>query len=116
MAVKNLQEILDLGLTAVELGENVAGGVNFATLGKLIETGKKVKPAIDDAKLAITEYANMTDEEAVGLEAWASKEFDLKDDEVESKIELGLAVALKIHELLGLILPNGVVPVPAEVK
>lgn len=108
MPVQNLKELLDLGLTAVELGETVVDGVNFGTLGKLIEVGRKVKPAIEDAQLAITEYAKMTEEEAADLEAWAVKEFDLKNDEVEQKIELGLSVALKLHELLDLVLPKKV--------
>lgn len=99
MAVQNLQELVLFGLKAGELIAGVADGVGFDDVAKLLAVAKTAGPAFQDAGLALSEYANMSDAEAVGLETYVMANFDIKDDAVESAVVGALKVVMELHGL-----------------
>lgn len=111
MATQNVKELVVFAAKTAELIEGLAEGVSFDDVAKLIAVGRAAGPAFKDARLALTEYAAMTDAEAADLEAYVSAQLDLADDKVEAAIELALKVAIQLHELVALLVKP--VPVPA---
>lgn len=103
MPTKELKELVGFVLTTSELVEDVADGVGFSTVGKLVETARSAGPGLKGAAEALQEYAAMTDAEAADLEAFVVSELDLADDKVELVIEQALKVAIELHALAGLI-------------
>lgn len=95
---------MGLGLSVGELVAHLgAGNSVWSAVGKVVDIGRMVGPAFKDANLALSEYANMTDEEAAGLEAYVVSEFDISDDTVEVAIESALKLVIQLHELAKLV-------------
>lgn len=102
----NLKELVTFALKLGELISSVADGVSFDDISKLINVARIAGPAFKDAKLALGEYAGMTDAQAVELEQYVVDNFDISDDKVELAIEAGLKVAIQLHELAKLLVPK----------
>ena len=99
LGISNIKELVDFGLSAVELVSSLADGVSFGDLGPAMATAKKVQPALKDAHLAWPEYQDMDEVEALELESFVESEFDIPNDKVEVAIEQGLKVAVALREL-----------------
>lgn len=99
MATKELKELVAFGLTAAELVESFLDGVSILDVPKVIQTGVAAASGIPGAKEALVEYANMTDAEALELEAFVQEEFDIADENLEVAIEGALGLVIKLHEL-----------------
>ena len=104
---QNFHEIMVFVLADVELVAGFSDGVGFDDVGRMVKAARAAGPAIKDAKLALEEYANMTDEEAKGEEEWVKTNFDIPDDSVEAVIETALSVAIQLHELAKLVVKKG---------
>lgn len=102
MGTENLKVLLDGGLTVGELLFQFTDGIGFDDLGKLIEAGRKIGPAIKDAKAAFEEYKGMTDVEALEVETFVAQSFDIADDKIEQTIETVLKFAIELHGLIGI--------------
>lgn len=111
MAIQNAKEVVLLACKTAELIEGIAEGVSFDDVAKLIAVGKAVGPGVKDAKLALYEYAKMSDAEALELDNYIQKELDLKDDQVEGVIESSLKVVIELRALASLVIKQPV-PVP----
>lgn len=103
---KELKELVSFGLSVGELVADVADGVSFSLVGKVVEVARKAGPGLEGAGQALAEYANMTDAEAADLEAYVVEEFDIDNDSVEVAIESALKLAIQLHELVKLLLPK----------
>lgn len=102
---QNLKELVGFALSTVELGSHFAeGGTIWTAVGKLIDVGKQAGPAFKDAALALQEYANMNDAEALELETWVEQEFDISNDSVELAIESALKLVIQLHDLAKLLI------------
>lgn len=102
----NLKELVFFVLKTCEVIGGIADGVDLGDLAKLIAAGKAASPAFKDAALALAEYANMSDAQALELEQYCVDNFDLTQDNVEFAIESGLRVAIQLHDLAKLLLPK----------
>ncbi len=108
MATKELKELVGFGLSVGELVEGLAEGVSFDDVAKLIAVARQAGPGLNGAAAALGEYVNMTDAEAVDLEAYVESEFDLSSDSVEYAIESALKVAIQLRDLVKLFKPKAV--------
>lgn len=97
--VQNFREILAFGLASGELLAGLSDGIGFDDVGKMIKAAKLALPALKDAKLALAEYANMSDSEAMGEEEFVMQNFDIVDNDVEATIKGALRIAIEVHEL-----------------
>lgn len=111
--MKELKELLLAVLKLGELIEGLADGVGFEDVSKLIALGKSAGPGLKDAKQALSEYANLTDAQAIELNAYVGSSFDLADDKVEAAVETGLKVAIELHELAKLFVKEKTIPAVA---
>ena len=106
MGTVNLKELVAFGLSLGELIGGLSDGVGFDDVGKLVKAARLAGPALKDAKLALSEYAAMSDEQAVDLEKFVVDNFDIKDDVVEAAVEGALKVAIQLHDVVGLFVPK----------
>lgn len=98
-SVMNLQELVAFGLSCGELIAGLSDGVGFDDVSKVVKSARLAGPALKDAKLAFTEYANMTDEQAKDIEAYVQENFDISDEGVEMAVKTALTVAMELHDL-----------------
>lgn len=106
MATKELKELVAFGLAAGELVAGLVDGVGFDDVAKVVKAGTLAGPGLAGAASALTEYANMTDAEAMELESFVIQNFSIPDHSVEVAIEVALGVVIKLHELVKLFLPK----------
>lgn len=103
--MENIKKVLAF---AFALGEAVDaaradGQIDYKDLPLLLDPVLKLGAAVDAAKLAAEELKNLTAEERAELDAWAQAEFDISNDELEVKIEKGLALALHVAEFVAVL-------------
>lgn len=110
--VQNIIEIVEAGLSAGKLIVSLSDGVGLSDLKPALELAKLVKPAVDDAELALEEYLDMDDEEALQVNAVVAK-FDIENDDVERAVKVAISVAIELRALAALFKKPEIVPVPA---
>lgn len=108
MDIQNLKEIVGCGLSAGELIASLSNGFGFDDVKPALETAKRIPAAAKDAKLALAEYQNMSDTQAMELEEFVQNDFDIANDVLELAIEKAINLVISLHELAQLI------PVPVK--
>jgi hypothetical protein len=103
MATKETKELLGFGFALVGVGVALSDGFQIGDLGKIVDAARQAPAGIAGAADALAEYAGMSDEEAVDLEAWVVANFDIPNDALEATIEGVLDVLIRIHGLAKLI-------------
>lgn len=96
--VENIKVLLGFGFGIGKQLETALGDgkITFSDLPGFIGQFMGLQAVVDASKPAAAELLDLTSEEREELNAWAQKEFDLKNDELESKIEAGLDMALSL--------------------
>ena len=102
MGTKEFDEMVSFGMG---LGQAIAqaledGKVNFSDVFKVLPALMSASDAFEGVENIPAELADLDDAEYANLVAKFKKEFDLDDDEVEAKVELGYQIALKVAQLV----------------
>lgn len=95
-----LKKLVGAGLSAGEFIASLSSGFSFILLLKLFGLVKDSIGAAKVAPVALAEYLAMSDEQALELESWVEKEFDISDDNVEKMIESALKVVIELHSIV----------------
>jgi hypothetical protein len=106
MATDSIKSFLKLGFSLGKVIEALSDGFQLSDLGEILGAAKAIPGGLAAAPLALAQYLQMTDEEALPLEQWVVAEFDLKDDSVEHAIETALTVVIELHSLLKFFKPK----------
>lgn len=77
------------------------GSINFQDAPLLLDPVMKLMPMLAAVGGVIPELKDLSDAEKDSLYAWAKANYDIADDQVEAKIEKGLAVVLHVAQFLG---------------
>lgn len=89
------------------LGEGIEklvdGDVSLSDIFSLIQTAKKIKPALDAAPEALLELKASTDAQKAELKAFVEADLDLQHDEVEKVAEAVIEIAIDLSSLLNLL-------------
>jgi len=103
LTVKDLKECLDLAMSIhMAYDKSKADGkLDWDDLQYAYKPAMKLIPAIKGAGSIPAQIKDMDTTELEELKAWAKIEYDLRDDEVEAKIEKGLALVLHIAQFVG---------------
>lgn len=80
------------------------GKLSVTDFTNLVDPMMKLLPALEGAKSIPAEMADLDAEEKEELVAWMKANYDLRDDELEAKIEAGLAVVVHIAQFVGALL------------
>jgi len=101
MDVKETKEVIRFGLS---LGNALRkamedGNINLLDALKFLPVLRELKPAIEGAKKIPAELKDLDEAEKAELLAYFKKEFELKDDELEAKVEMALEVGLSLSKL-----------------
>jgi len=101
VAVKETGELLDLVLTLVKVGGEVAadGKVSMLEMAKLLEILPKVGPAVEGAGGVPAELKDMDEAEKQALFAKVAA-LDIPQDAVEEWVERGLKAGLVLGALI----------------
>ncbi len=95
---KDLKELLSFGLSLIQAGESALadGKFDLSDVIKFWEPLQKFNDALDGAANIPKSLSSLSTAEAKSIYGWASKEFDLKNDNIENIVEKGLNIALLI--------------------
>jgi hypothetical protein len=105
VSIEELKQLVSFGLSSGELVVGLANGFSFDDVQKALEVVKKA-PALKLAGVALTQYREMTDEQASALEAFVITDFDIPADSVETVIEAVLAFLIGLHGFVDMLLPK----------
>lgn len=102
LGTEEVKQVLALGVRAAELIDALSDGVGLSDLGALLRAAKAVKPAVEAIKSGrlVPAIKDLDEVEKADLKAWAVAELNLKDDELEAKIEKAIAVAVDLTDLV----------------
>jgi hypothetical protein len=106
MAVDSLKAFLKMGFSFGSVVAALADGFQLGDLGEILSAAKSIPGGLASAPGALSQYLNMSDEEAVSLESWVEAEFDIDNDNVERGIETALKVVIELHSLARLLVPK----------
>jgi hypothetical protein len=102
MDIKELKELVGLGLSVGELAAALSDGIGVEDADEALEVAVRAVPGISGAAQALEEYKAMTDEQAVELEAFVVADFDIANDSVEAAVEGALGIVISLHKLFPL--------------
>ncbi len=105
LGIEEVKAVVKGPLALAELVDALADGVGLTDIGSLIKAGASVKPmiaAIKTGKL-IPELKDLDEAEKAELKKFIAENFNLKDDEIELKIELALSVVVDLTDLLNVV-------------
>jgi hypothetical protein len=107
MQVQEIKDVVQLGISVVELVDSVADGVSLGDIFQVVGVLKKVKPAIDAVKSGklLDEYKALDQTSKDELVKWFDSELELKEDKVEAVVEQVWAVILDLNSLAGMVKP-----------
>lgn len=105
-ATDRLKALVSFALSCGELVADLADGVSFSLISKLVAVAREAGPALSGAATALVQYANMTDAEAADLEQFVVTEFDIDQNDIEAVVEGALKLAIQLHELVKYLLPK----------
>lgn len=99
--VQNLEEALDLALTSVEVGRQIAGDgkVSLPELLLLLKLVPKVGPALKDLDKVPSELQDLSAEEALALSAMVVAKLKLPADKAGPVLEKGLKAIAAVYDL-----------------
>lgn len=102
LGIQEVKQVLALGVSLGQLVEALSDGVGLGDIGKLVAVVKRAPAGISAVKSGkvIPELKDLDDAEKTELKNWSKEELDLKDDNLEAKIEAGLWVAIDLCDLL----------------
>lgn len=101
MGIESLKELVVGGARTAALIEGLRNGFDLSDLKLALAAAKALPPAIRDASQALQEYKDMTDAEAMELDAAIEAEFELQSDTTEKFIENALHFVVSLHDLIG---------------
>ncbi len=101
MDIKETKELVRFGMN---LGNALQAAmednkIDFMDTIKFLPVLKDLKPAIDGIMSIPEELADLSNEEKEELMDFCKSEFDLEDDELEAKIEMGFDVGITLLHL-----------------
>lgn len=106
-ALSNLKSFLTMGFKLGGAFSALADGFQLLKdVGPLLEAAKAIPGGIASAPAALSEYLNMSDEQALPLEDWVVATFDIPNDAVEVAIEQALKVVIELHSLAKFLKPK----------
>lgn len=99
--MKNLEELVRLSLSLSSAIQKSLADDSFDVKDFLffIPVITKIKPALEDLAAIPEEIKNMSEAEHAALVALVKAEFSLPDEKIESAIEIGIEVGLKLLQL-----------------
>jgi len=104
--MKELKSLVGFGLACAELVADLADGVSFSLISKVVQVAKEAKPAFKGAEVAFEQYVGMTDEAALEIEQWVVSEFDIDNEKVELAIESALKAIIQLRVIVELLVPK----------
>jgi len=105
MGLENIKKVLAFSFSlakAIDLAR-ADGKIDYTDVQYLLAPAMKVVDAVAGAKQALAEIKDLSVEERAQLDAYIKAEFDISDDELEVKIEKGLALALHVAEFVAVL-------------
>lgn len=102
MGIKELKELVGLGLSLGELAAALSDGIGIDDADEAIQVAMRAVPGIDGAAAALAEYKAMTDEQAKELEDYVMADFDIANDSVEAAVEGALTILIGLHKIFPL--------------
>jgi hypothetical protein len=99
---QNTKEVLTLlaGLYMGYENANSDGKISWTDFACFIAPLKSAFAALDDIKECVTEIKGLSKEDKAELCKWFNDEFDIKNDDIEKKVEEGLDAALALSKFL----------------
>lgn len=110
MQVQEIKDVVELGISVVELIDAVTDGVSLGDVLSVVGVLKKVKPAIDAVKTGklLDEYVALDQAAKDELIKWFDTDLSISNVNVEKVIEQVWAVVLDLNDLAALIKPKPV--------
>lgn len=106
MATDSIKAFLKMGFTFGKVVSALSDGFQLSDLGDILAAAKSIPGGLAAAPNALSQYLQMTDEEALPLEDWCVAEFSLPNHSVEAAIEGALKVVIELHSLARLLAPK----------
>lgn len=104
LGIENLKIVLDFPLSlhmAADQAKHNDGKIDLNDIGLVMPPAMKLVPAINSSKEAFAEYKDLDDAERTELNSWVQAKYDIKNDELEEKIEAAFDAAFSVGKLLG---------------
>lgn len=105
-SVDSLKAFLGMAFGVAKVVDALSDGFQLSDLSAVLSAAKSVPGGLSAAPAALSQYLGMTDEDALGLEAWVMSEFKLSNENVEHAIETALQVVIELHSLVRLVFPK----------
>lgn len=105
MGLENIKKVLAFSFAlakAVDLAR-ADGKIDYMDVQYLLAPALKITDAVSGAKQALLEIKDLSVEERAQLDAYIQSEFDIANEELEVKIEKGLALALHVAEFVAVL-------------
>lgn len=102
MGIENLKEVLDLGLTLVEIGKSASadGKIGLDDLPLLLKLPKVVSPALADMDKIPAELKDLSVEEAAELTAHVVSKLAIDNEKAKVIAEKALKAGFAVYDLI----------------
>ena len=102
----NVQNVKELLAFVLDLGESIGesfkdGKITFMDATNFISVFQKIAPALEDLDQIPSELSDLDEVEILDIMAYVAEEFDIADDELEMKVEMGLEAGLRLAKFIG---------------
>lgn len=104
-SVDHLKAFLSMGFSLGKVVGALSDGFQLGDLGAIVGAAKAIPGGLSAAPSALSEYLNMSDEDAVPLEDWVVATFSVPNPTVEVAIETALKLVIECHALARLLVP-----------
>lgn len=102
----SIKVFLTMGFAMAKVVDDLGDGFQLGDLGDILAAAKAVPGGLAQAPTALAQYLAMTDEDAAPLEAWVESNFKIKNQQVETAIEMALKFAIELHGLASFLKPK----------
>lgn len=102
LGIEELKSVVSLGIALGEFVDHIADGLGLSDVPSGIKLVRHVPGAVAaiKSKKVLPELKDLDEAEKAELKSFIKTEFDIKDDELEIKIESALFVVIDLADLL----------------